>query len=427
MTDFWRDARDARSADPNRPGFAIDGEASADGGFLYVPGEFLVSGAAADLLPLLQDPEYSELTDRSNGLSATSVRWFSYSGPRPLLDHIAALEAEAKGAAVRAGVDPDSCRVTPHHVMSGENWIYRGGPFDEARPAEPWASGSMTVTAAGPYVAVLDTGIPIETPGGLLGAMNVDENKDADLLWPPGENGPLFGAEAGHGVFITGIVGRFTDGLAGIAALRVLDPDGYGTEVMVVDGLHRLRSAHPAVGVINLSLGTYTGSDLEPIGLGAALDAWPTSTVVVAAAGNSGVADRPYWPAARDGVVAVAAVGWNGGAPEVAPFSNTGPWVDVCTDGVSILSLHAFGQAPGEGGAIEHIDGWVRWSGTSFAAPLVAAEIARRMIAFTVDAAQALSSLLADLPPASTVAPGLEGCGLLYDPRSFVGIDPTSP
>ena len=292
MTDFWRELRDARSDDPNRPGFRISNVDGDDGGFMFVPDELLVSGAAADLLPVLQDPEYTELTDTSPGLSATAVRWFSYSGAVPLLDHVAALQADARNAAPGAGVDPDTCRVTPHYVMSGEPWIYKGGPFDEVRPAEPWSSGPLMLAISGPHVAVLDTGIPIETPGGGMARLRMDPDEDVDRLWPPGQDGPSFGAEAGHGGFIAGLVNRMTSSQAGIVALRVLDTDGYGTEVMVVDGLHRLRAAHPTVGVINLSLGTRTDG-LAPIGLTEAIEAWPTSTVFVAAAGNCGVADLP--------------------------------------------------------------------------------------------------------------------------------------
>jgi hypothetical protein len=427
MTDFWREARDARTADPNRPGFPIVEQPSDDGGFLYVPGEFLVSPAAADLLPVLLDPEYTELTDSSPGLSAMGVRWFAYSGPAPLLDRIATLQSDAQAAAAGSGVDPDACRVTPHLVLSGETWIYRGGPFDEPRPAEPWLSGPLTVPAAGPHVAVLDTGIPTEAPGGLYAALHIDPQKDVDQMWPPGEHGPDFAAEAGHGMFIVGIVSRMTYGMAGVTALRVLDSDGYGTEQMVVDGLHRLRAAHPSVGVINLSLGTHTGDDLPPLGVSEALALWPPRTVVVAAAGNGGIAGRPYWPAAINGVVAVAAIGWDGGRPVRPKFSNSGSWVDVCTDGVDVLSLHGFGHVPQGGGAYEQIEGWVRWSGTSFAAPLVAAEIARRMVEQNLSAPAALESLLEGLRPAADSSPDFAGFGLLYDPRQFVGTDPTAP
>ncbi|MFC6237452.1 S8 family peptidase [Longivirga aurantiaca] len=426
MTDYWREARDARTDDPNRPGFRISHVETDDGGFLFVPDELLVSGAAADLLPVLQGPEYIELTDTSPGLSATTVRWFSYGGPVPLLDHVAALQADARGAAPAAGVDPDACRVTPHYVMSGEPWIYKGGPFDQVRPAEPWSSGPLPVPLSAPHVAVLDTGIPIETPGGGMARLRVDPEEDVDRLWPPGQDGPSFGAEAGHGAFIAGLVNRMTSSQAGIVALRVLDTDGYGTEVMVVDGLHRLRAAHPTIGVINLSLGTRTDG-LAPIGLTEAIEAWPTSTVFVAAAGNCGVTDLPYWPAAIGRVVAVAAIGWNGGSPEPAPFSNTGDWVDLCTDGVSVLSIHSFGRVPIDSASFDLIEGWVRWSGTSFAAPIVAAEIARRMVERNIGAGAALRSLLADLPDASAVSPALRGFGRLYDPRQSVGIDPTSP
>jgi subtilisin family serine protease len=196
---------------------------------------------------------------------------------------------------------------------------------------------------------------------------------------------------------------------------------------MVLAGLERLRAAHPHIAVINLSLGAYSFRDRRPLALGAALGAWPSSTVVVAAAGNAGVAARPYWPAAQGAVVGVAALLRNGGQVERAEFSNSGPWVDISTDGVDILSVYAFGKFPDGPQAATTIDGWARWSGTSFAAPIVAAEIARLVVEDGLPPRRALATLMERLPSATDVSPALVGCGRLYDPRATVGIDPTSP
>jgi subtilisin family serine protease len=93
---------------------------------------------------------------------------------------------------------------------------------------------------------------------------------------------------------------------------------------------------------------------------------------VVAAAGNEGTVDHPYWPAAFAGtdlpwagqVLAVAA---HDGS-SVCDWSNTGAWVSLAAPGSDITSTYVT-----QG---EFTNGVARWSGTSFAAPRVAAAIA---------------------------------------------------
>ena len=95
--------------------------------------------------------------------------------------------------------------------------------------------------------------------------------------------------------------------------------------------------------------------------------------MVVAAAGNDGL-NQPYWPAAfttadvpwAGQVVAVAA---HDGS-DVCSWSNTGPWVSLAAPGSDITSTYVTQW--------EFTAGWAQWSGTSFAAPYVAAAIADR-------------------------------------------------
>ena len=91
--------------------------------------------------------------------------------------------------------------------------------------------------------------------------------------------------------------------------------------------------------------------------------------VMVASAGND-ASIRPTWPAAYPEVIGVAALGPAG----PAAFSNAGHWVDCCAPGVDLVST--FHRAPRHDPPFH---GWARWSGTSFAAPLVAAMIAREV------------------------------------------------
>lgn len=84
--------------------------------------------------------------------------------------------------------------------------------------------------------------------------------------------------------------------------------------------------------------------------------------IVVAAAGNSGPRAAPAFPAAYAGVVAVTALDAQG---HVYRRANQGDYISFAARGVD-LPLGAKGE---------------RLSGTSYAAPLVAGEIARRMAA----------------------------------------------
>jgi subtilisin family serine protease len=75
-------------------------------------------------------------------------------------------------------------------------------------------------------------------------------------------------------------------------------------------------------------------------------------------------------------VVGVAATGADG---TLAPFSNRGDWVDATAPGVDVVSSFVR-LLPGEEGVAPgtttRVYGAATWSGTSFAAPRVAADIA---------------------------------------------------
>jgi subtilisin family serine protease len=127
--------------------------------------------------------------------------------------------------------------------------------------------------------------------------------------------------------------------------------------------------------VISMSFAGYTdGDELPP--LASILDELVADeTVVVAAAGNAG-SPRPAFPAAIPEVVAV------GGLDTVgrAWFSNFGGWVDACAPAVDVLSTFLIGVKDAAYGVErDFTDGWATWSGTSFAAPKVAAAIADLM------------------------------------------------
>ena len=113
--------------------------------------------------------------------------------------------------------------------------------------------------------------------------------------------------------------------------------------------------------VVNMSFGT-DDEDLEPGAPKPHSEAVAFATergvTLVAASGNSGD-ERIYWPAAFPEVIAVGAVT---NEAQVCDFSTTGPHVALC--------------APGERVRTAAVDGYQLATGTSFAAPFVAATAA---------------------------------------------------
>ncbi|KUR71508.1 hypothetical protein AQZ52_11340 [Novosphingobium fuchskuhlense] len=83
--------------------------------------------------------------------------------------------------------------------------------------------------------------------------------------------------------------------------------------------------------------------------------------IIVAAAGNDGPAAPPVFPAALPGVVAVTAVD---PALRIYRYANHGRYIGVAAQGVGVLAAASAG-------------GYARYSGTSFAAPVIAARLAQ--------------------------------------------------
>ncbi|HWM02443.1 MAG TPA: S8 family serine peptidase, partial [Actinophytocola sp.] len=130
--------------------------------------------------------------------------------------------------------------------------------------------------------------------------------------------------------------------------------------------------------VVNLSFGGFTPNGGPSASLVSAINkAVQRDQVLVAAAGNDGTAksapNRRFWPAAMESVIAVGA--YDSAAPNQL-WEKTNR-ADVYAPGVKLLSAHIpKGNNPETGAAY---DGWVTWSGTSFAAPLVAAHLVKEI------------------------------------------------
>jgi subtilisin family serine protease len=179
---------------------------------------------------------------------------------------------------------------------------------------------------------------------------------------------------------------------------RAIDSDGIGSEIEVADAM--IRAVRDGAKIVNLSVGCQSQDDVPPIALQAALDVIAEiqqeegrEVIIVAAAGNFGD-ERPCWPAAFDQVVAVAAVDAN-----LAPvaWSSRGSWVTCSTVGEGQRSTFVPGQEATPDG--QHLnqfgqDSWAVWSGTSFSAPQIAAQVARLAQQENCEPADALKVLL---------------------------------
>ncbi|HYN33103.1 MAG TPA: S8/S53 family peptidase, partial [Ilumatobacteraceae bacterium] len=194
---------------------------------------------------------------------------------------------------------------------------------------------------------------------------------------------------AGHGTFIAGIIEQLTPGCE-IRVERVFEPEGdVSTFELAVSLWILMGSVRPKI--VNFSFGgTGRGILFELlIKLYHELD----DVVFVAAAGNEGSCVEQY-PAALPSVIGVAGLGPAG----PAEWSNYGPWVDACAPGTDLVSSF-FAWFDGDLPRINGIDSddfneWATWSGTSFAAPVVVAALAREMVTTSCTAVEAVDRVV---------------------------------
>ena len=208
---------------------------------------------------------------------------------------------------------------------------------------------------------------------------------------------------AGHGTFIAGIIEQLTPGCE-IRVQRVFEPDGdAGTFELAAWLWYLMEFVRPEI--VNFSFGgTGRGILFELL-----IDHYHEQhdVVFVGAAGNEGSCVEQY-PAALPSVIGVAALGPTG----PAPWSNYGPWVNACAPGTDIVSSF-FAKFDGDLPRINGIDSddfdqWATWSGTSFAAPVVVAALAREIVTTGCTAMEAVDRViraphLARLPNMGTI------------------------
>ena len=237
-------------------------------------------------------------------------------------------------------------------------------------------------TGAGILVGVVDTGIDLTHPefagrivtGTCFGGTTVCAGTAAQ-----GND------DNGHGTHVAGIIAAAANGVGttGVAPgalllpVKVLDATGSGTYTAVAQGITYAASHNARV--ISMSLGGSTASTtlLSPLQTAAA------TAVIVAAAGNSGNALAPGYPAAyatQAGVVgSMLIVGSVNASNVISTFSQTpGMGGCVAVGAVTNCFRDVFVVAPGERITSTYKGGqYAIMSGTSMATPYVSGVAAR--------------------------------------------------
>lgn len=271
-------------------------------------------------------------------------------------------EVAARSGRARAllAQDPSVAQVAPHYLRSIDvtpnDPMHKGkwGPPHYLRTIRAPAAWDLARAGSGQTIAVLDTGV----------ALSHQDLKDSLL---PGRD--FVNADAvpsddnGHGTAVAGVAAARANngrGLAGVAwrakilPVKVLAASGLGRDADIAKGI--VWATDQGADVINMSFGGSAASGVlrEAIAYAAQRD-----VVLVAAAGNSGIAERRF-PASHRNVIGVGATDWDG---NITWFSTHGGAVDIAAPGYRITST-----------AVARIEGYpyTRSSGTSMAAPMVA-------------------------------------------------------
>ena len=319
---------------------------------------------------------------------------------------------------------------SPYFSGPGDGVPYFSGPDLGGRAPVTWlgrppAPAPTSTAGRRPVVAVLDTGLGehewLQPPFATLGAQvnghviglgsDVPDPEFKGIVRDPLQGG--LDRDAGHGTFIAGIIRQVCPD-ARVLAVRVMPSDGVVDEHQLTIALNMLlvRQAQAqltglsaeVIDVISLSLGYYHERP-EDVLYSSALSGTLKSfgelgVCVVAAAGNdhtstpmfpAGLASKVSGSDQERSAVPLVSVGALNPSGTVAIFSNAGDWVSCHRPGANVVSTLPTSFDGSQQPAVatkdgrESIDpddyasGFGIWSGTSFAAPVLAGEIAAHL------------------------------------------------
>jgi type VII secretion-associated serine protease mycosin len=288
----------------------------------------------------------------------------------------------APGTATPAAAAPSACGPSYADKLTETPW-----PLSRLHPEQAWP---MT-KGDGVIVAVIDSGVSTTHP-----SLKDQVLPGKDFVQP---NGVGDCDQVAHGTFVAGIIAGLRlpgAGFYGVAPgakilpIRVMEDDQKSFDQNLPNTIATAidYAVDHGATVINLSLVTQPTPKLAT----AVSRALSKNIVVVAAAGNDGAtqnANQPAYPAAYDGVIAVAGVDEQ---DKHVATSTSGDYVDVAAPGVRIQ-----GPAPQGGGFGLRSSG-----GTSFAAPYVAGTAALLRAYYPEMTAQQITDRItatADHPP----------------------------
>jgi hypothetical protein len=238
----------------------------------------------------------------------------------------------------------------------------------------------------------------------------------------------------GHGTFIAGIFRQVVPD-ATVLSIRIMHGDGiiYENDLLIALGLLAARVAKAQreddlalmVDAVSLSLGYFNESSADVAytsALRQVIDALLGMGVVVTAAAGNYATSREFYPAAFAGqpsapdevpLISVGALNPNGTR---AVFSDGGRWVTAWAPGAAVIStfpvdvngadqpaIRVPGQARESFDTDDYRSGFAAWSGTSFSAPMMAADVVRAMLA-PLEGASPDPALRLDVPGAQAAS-----------------------
>lgn len=371
----------------------------ANGGIdhMHAEGEILVREEHLDrVLEVIEHPSREDIERDEPGRIRRVIAGFvllTLDEPHPAVSDALDLVDQRLGRGI----------ATPNHVLTvcgdGELTVCPATEPEEVYyETEPYPSICHD-GGAGVRIYMADTGLLRNAEAGhpwLAGVEVQDADQDYDPRQPLQGDPPAIPAYTGHGTFVAGVLRT----VAPAAEVIVTNAFSVAGSALETDLVSRLESAFRlGVDIFQLDIAGGSRNDIPLIVFGEWLRRLSASkgTVCVAPAGNS-ARRRPNWPAAFPEVISVGALG--GDWRSRASFSNFGPWVDVYAPGRDIVNAYATGtytcHISPYAGHVRNFYGMAKWSGTSFATPIVTGLIAARMSSTGENARQAWQALLAE-------------------------------
>ena len=231
------------------------------------------------------------------------------------------------------------------HMTGGYDFV--AGRSGYAGTLNQSSSGFLDQSSSG-FLDQSSSGFLDQSSSGFLDNSGASLITDAAATMLDGGN-PAYS----HGTLCAGVIAAVAPNAA-IMPLRVFDDNGSTDVFSIVKAIHYARQH--GVQVINMSFGLDANYKVVQSAINAAQNA---NVTIVASAGNANTSVAQY-PAAYSGVISVAATD---NADHKASFSNYGSSVAVVAPGVNVISAFPGGY-------------YGLASGTSFSAPMVAAEAA---------------------------------------------------